>query len=142
VGGHTLDLVFSLGLDVDHIRCEDLLISDHTFIFFNLSVKTDPMCLKTSLRRSHIITQSTADQFAAHFCCDNNTNMIDLELLIQSFNQHCSTLLDIVAPLKDRTRAICNTSPWITDAVCCLRRKCRRTERPLGWKCIAFISKI
>ncbi len=39
---HTLDLVFSLGLDIDRICREDLLISDHKYIFFDLSVNADP----------------------------------------------------------------------------------------------------
>ena len=32
-GGHTLDLVLSLGLDVSSIHCEDMLITDHKCLF-------------------------------------------------------------------------------------------------------------
>lgn len=55
-GGHTLDLVFSLGLNIDHIHCEDLLISDHKCIFFDLSGNADPCVLRMSCPR--IITLS------------------------------------------------------------------------------------
>lgn len=63
-----------------------------------------------------------------HFCCDINTNLY-VEFFMQSFNEHFTTLLDKVAPFRDRTRAICSTSPWMTDAVCSLRPKWGRTER-------------
>lgn len=39
MGGHTLDLVSTLGLDVDLSSCEGLLIRDHKFIFLDLSLQ-------------------------------------------------------------------------------------------------------
>lgn len=46
VGGHTLDLVFSLGQDTDNICCEDLLmIRYYICIFFDPSVNRVPASL-------------------------------------------------------------------------------------------------
>lgn len=44
-----------------------------------------------------------------------------------------STYIPINIPVRItqlcwRTRAVCNTSPWMTDFVCCLIRKCCRAE--------------
>lgn len=47
----------------------------------------------------------------------------------QAFNDHCTLLLDKVAPLKTREISSVNTSPWMNDAIRSLRRVCRRTER-------------
>lgn len=128
IGGHTLDLVFSLGLDINNICCEDLLISDHKCIFFTLSATAEPLYPVTTLR-SRIITQTTAEQFSAQFCHEFNADFNNVEFLVQSFNKQCSALLDKVAPLKVMSRATNNSSPWVTDAVRRLRQMCRRSER-------------
>ena len=128
IGGHTLDLVFSLGLDINNICCEDLLISDHKCIFFTLSATAEPLYPVTTLR-SRIITQTTAEQFSAQFCLEFNADFNNVEFLVQSFNKQCSALLDKVAPLKVMSRATNNSSPWVTDAVRRLRQMCRRSER-------------
>lgn len=60
-GDHTLDLVFSLGLNVSYTWCEDLLISNHKCIFFDTSENIESFCVKkkkkncapASLPRTH-----------------------------------------------------------------------------------------
>lgn len=69
-----------------------------------------------------------ADQFSVYFSCDLSLNINNIEFLTLSYHEHCSTILDKIARIKARTRVIYNTSPWMMDAVCCLRWKCCRTE--------------
>lgn len=101
--------------------------------FFNLSTSliftADPPFQKRQTRR-RIITQTTVEKFISRFSSDNITmGNNDVELLTQSFNNLCSSVLDEVAPLKSKSKPICNPSPWVTDDVRCLRRSCRSTER-------------
>ncbi len=46
VKGHTLDLVFSIGLNVNHVHVEDVHISDHYCVFFDLDCSVDPLTPK------------------------------------------------------------------------------------------------
>ena len=86
--------------------------------------------------RPCIITTSTIDQFSVCFFCNFNSYSIDVEFLAQSFNELCSTLLDQVAPLKVRTRAIVSTSPNFiyiaplkTEFTKCFDRQSRRAQQ-------------
>lgn len=72
--------------------------SDHKSVFFNVSVSVDHLPPKRTVC-SQIITENTAIQFIEHFNCVSFENFNDVEGLTQSFNGHCSVVLDIVAPL-------------------------------------------
>lgn len=61
--------------------------------------------------------QEGVDRFIEHFCCNMTTDVKDIELLIESFNDQCSMLsVGLVAPLKTRTRAVSKTDPWMSDS--------------------------
>ena len=40
--GHTLGLDFSLGLNIAHVCVEDVCVSDHSCVFFDLVFPLDP----------------------------------------------------------------------------------------------------
>lgn len=44
--GHMLDLVFSYGVNINNVCIEDVLISDHNCIFFDLMCDEDPLTAK------------------------------------------------------------------------------------------------
>ncbi|KAF7229196.1 transcript variant X3, partial [Nothobranchius furzeri] len=61
--GHTLDLVFTLGSNADSVCPEDVYISDHHCIFFNLSVSASPT-LARRMVSSRFLNESTASNFS------------------------------------------------------------------------------
>ena len=134
--GHTLDLVFSHGLNIDNVCIEDVFVSDHKCILFNLVCNEEPLPAK---RRScsRLINQLTVEKFLAAF--DSSTVLIsnDVDVCAQAFNDQCTLLLNKVAPIKIRESPSVNTSPWMNDAIRSLRRVCRRTERL--WKATQLI---
>ncbi|XP_070404923.1 uncharacterized protein [Nothobranchius furzeri] len=72
--GHTLDLVFTLSLNADSVYPEDVYISDHHCIFFNLSVSASPPPARR-LVSSRFLNESTASNFSAAFdppCSSDN----------------------------------------------------------------------
>lgn len=87
--GHTLDLVFTLGLNIDFICTEDIFISDHRCILFNLSfhLSLSPIPHVVS---SRILNSSTAVKFSDAFNLVSPYN--DIHLLTNLFNNHCLSI--------------------------------------------------
>ena len=111
IRGHTLDLVFTHGLSIDSICSEVLPITDHSCVLFNLSFKLDSLPSK-SLKCSHILNHLTAGQFSATFNPSAELfPQADIDCLVESFNSHCSTILDNVAPYKLQPVPSINSSP-------------------------------
>ncbi len=75
-----------------------------------------------------MINQLAVENFSA--ALDSSSVLIsnDIDATVQSFNEHCTLLLDRVAPFKTLQTPIVNTSLWINDAICSFRRVCRKTE--------------
>uniref|UniRef100_A0A672ZSA2 Reverse transcriptase domain-containing protein n=1 Tax=Sphaeramia orbicularis TaxID=375764 RepID=A0A672ZSA2_9TELE len=125
--GHTLDLVFSLGLHVTNVCVEDVHLSDHCGVFFDLCVPLEPKPAPRRAKR-RIITESTAQDFRALFNPSLLNECPDVDEFIQCFATHCSSVLDQVAPVKTNvTRKW--SCPWINENILNLRRTCRKTER-------------
>ncbi|XP_039901842.1 uncharacterized protein LOC120742540 [Simochromis diagramma] len=53
----------------------------------------------------------------------------DVNVLIQSFNRECTSILDQVAPIKTSSALQKKTCPWINESILNLRRICRKIER-------------
>lgn len=85
--GHTLDLVFSLGLNIDQLSVMDISVTDHCCILFSLSVDMDCLpCYPMSQRR--IISDSTVVKFTELFDPSSFDDCCDPEFFLQSFNNH------------------------------------------------------
>lgn len=87
--GHTLDLVFSLGLNIHDACVEDVHVRDHSSIFFNLLFYLDPSSPKLMVQR-RIINQDAAGRFSAMF--DPRMARGDLDSRTLSFNDQCKLL--------------------------------------------------
>lgn len=134
VKGNTLDLVFSFGLEVTDLIIEDMVITDHKSIVFNISFKPD-CAAGTHVKRSRIINSLSAERFCAAFdnslVVNSNPMCNNIDALVHSFNSHCSDILDTVAPFKTCTVRTLNKTPWLNEDTRSLRRKCRCMERRL-----------
>lgn len=87
-----------------------------------MSFAISPVCLtppcQEKLLCSCIITQSSTEQFISRFCCEFETKGNDVaELLICSFSDYCFSILDVVAPLKIKSKSIRSLLPWMIERV-------------------------
>lgn len=66
IKGHTLDLVFSLGLNINQLTVVDYPVSDHCSILFDMSLNMAPSaCHVVSNRR--IFNETTISDFFCSF---------------------------------------------------------------------------
>lgn len=93
--GHTLDLVFTIGLNIDCLFSEDIFISDHHCIYFNLSF---PVLFSPHRRviSSRFLNSSTSGVFFDIVLSPSN----DVNSLVTNFNDSCAFILDNVCPEK------------------------------------------
>lgn len=127
--GNTLDLVFTTGLKINSICTEELTVSDHYCVLFNTLFDND-VVLGKRVKCSRVINSLTANKFASKFDSNIvNPSHVDIDLMVNSFNTHCSSILDEVAPMVTRKLLAVNHSPWLNENIYNFRRKCRKVER-------------
>ena len=85
VKGHTLDLVLSIGLNAN-VHVEDVHISDHYCVFFNLECSVDPRPPKIKVERQ-VISPDAAERFSALFDPAKLIGCYDVDVFIQAFSQ-------------------------------------------------------
>uniref|UniRef100_A0A3P9JCY3 Reverse transcriptase domain-containing protein n=1 Tax=Oryzias latipes TaxID=8090 RepID=A0A3P9JCY3_ORYLA len=125
--GHTLDLVFSLGLDIKQLRVKDSHISDHCWIFF--SVISPRPSLPTPVRmQRRILSQNVSDRFTDLFDANSFNHFNDVDSFMYSFNSHCETILNTIAPVRQSVSSK-KSFPWINAEIHSFRRLCRKIER-------------
>ena len=66
IRGHTLVLIFKLGLNIDSICSEKLHVTDHECVMFNLSCNLDSLPSKC-VKCSHILNYLSAEKFSVVF---------------------------------------------------------------------------
>uniref|UniRef100_A0A8C2BXZ1 Reverse transcriptase domain-containing protein n=1 Tax=Cyprinus carpio TaxID=7962 RepID=A0A8C2BXZ1_CYPCA len=125
--GHTLDLVFSLGLEIVNVCVEDVHVSDHSCVFFNLNFPRDPPPLRIKAQR-RVINQDVAGKFATLFNPCQLRGCSDVNVYAESFNSQCLAILDEVAPMKSNTVSIKKPCPWINASIQSYRSKRRKIE--------------
>ena len=128
--GHTLDLVFTLGLTINSLSLIDL-VSDHKCILFDSYIQATAPDLKRTVC-SRIFNNQSASNFASIFSDLYDFQPSNVNDLVNNFNNLCSFALDAIAPFTTRTVAATKSSPWINDAILSCKRECRRAER--RWK--------
>ena len=131
--GHTLDLVFTLGLNINNLHLGEFFLSDHKYILFNIDfiAEIEPTKRPTS---SRTLNSSSAERFSSVFS-ELSKDMIlptDTNDLVTCFNRRCLSALDLVAPLKTKKLRVGAPSPWLNDDIRSLKRECRKVER--RWK--------
>ncbi len=130
--GHTLDLVFTLGLSLNSPQIIDL-VSDHKCIIFDsLSQSTLPNQKQTI--QSCIFDEHSAARFSAILSDLLNTihNSSNINETVNRFNDQCPLAFDTIAPYKSRLAQTVNPSPWMDDAIRCHRRERRKFKQ--RWK--------
>lgn len=102
--GHTLDIVFTLGLTILSLPVEEMGISDHVCIRFSTMFHNVP---KVQLPASYscTINSSTASShayLALAFSChiEVHSSCLSKDKLINQFNSTCVDILNSVAPFK------------------------------------------
>ncbi len=138
IHGHTLDLVFTLGLTTPTLTVEDLGISDHLCVKFSTTFYSDSTP-KLPPSYSHVISSSTASQFTEAFLSSTPrpsdvppSSPLLTEKLVAQLNSTCVNILDSIAPLKLR-KPKNKTHSWLNnDNIRALRQLCRKAERK--WK--------
>ena len=111
--GHTLHLVFTLRVEISFINNLDKTISEHKCIVFSC----EPRAIERISPRSsctRIFNGVSAPKFCAifdgHYLCTND--------LAEHFNSICLFSLDIIPPLKIRTKSSEKKPPWIKKNIC------------------------
>ena len=130
VKGHTLDLVLSIGLNAN-VHVEDVHISDHYCVFFNLECSVDPQPPKIKVER-RIISPDAAERFSALFDPAKLIGCYDVDDFCQAFNSQCLEILDKVAPTKSNLLSPTKSCPWISEYIHRFKRNCRKMK--LLWK--------
>lgn len=96
LGGHTLDLVFTHGIDIENVDSKDLCVTDHKFVLFDICflLESQPSC---HMKCSSFIKETSAVSFS-----DSGIVLKDgfVDAFLRSFNNHCTSVPDKVAHLK------------------------------------------
>lgn len=128
--GHILDLVLSTGLDIEQLMVEDVLISDHYCVSFNLSnmvIIAPP--ISRVVRQRRFINQAALDGFSVYFDPSSLAKCSDTQSFMNCFHTQCLETLNTVAPVKHCTRPVKKPLPWMNIKTGNLKRLCRKTER-------------
>ncbi|XP_026011883.1 uncharacterized protein LOC113014514 [Astatotilapia calliptera] len=129
IKGHTLDLVCCSGLTPSICTADELLISDHLLLSFNvhmtLSVINNPRII--SFRN---IKNINLDILSSAFSsCLSSNNLAIQEDLVLFYNHSLSSILNSLAPQKTRTVLFSHSAPWYTPELRLLKAKGRQLER-------------
>ena len=117
--GHTLDLVFSFGLNIANVCVEDVCVRDHSCVFFDLTIPLDPPPPKMRAKRC-FINEDVVRKFSVLF---------DPYSLVGFSDADCLDIIDEVAPLNLSNVSHKNHCPWIYEPIKNLQRNCRKVER-------------
>lgn len=138
--GHTLDLVLSLGLALSTVELLDELmvlgVTDHKALVFNAPLPRPPDNHLASIR-SRVFNSKSASAFCNAFLSfpspspSGQLNNADINVMVDSFNYNCLTILDSIAPYRTRTPKS-NPNPWLNEHTRSVKRKRRIAERK--WK--------
>lgn len=134
--GHTLDLVLSRGVPVGELTIENMGLSDHFVIMFNVTfvgLRSDPVPVG---RRVRTINAASASKFSDQYkalipVIKNNPSTQGIEELVSDFNMGCNHILDSIAPWK-QVKSKTVSQPWLNVDSRVLRQKWRQAER--RWK--------
>lgn len=128
--GHTLDLVITTNDEMVSNLCPFFdLPSDHASVTCKLNMPRPP---RVQVRRKHRkVYAINTDKFKEdiqHLGFITNPPSA-LSMLVESYNNELSSLLDKHAPLQDRTISIRPHAQWFSDDLRVLKKEKRRFER-------------
>uniref|UniRef100_A0A3B1IUE7 Reverse transcriptase domain-containing protein n=1 Tax=Astyanax mexicanus TaxID=7994 RepID=A0A3B1IUE7_ASTMX len=118
----------NLCLDINEIL--DVAVSDHYCVFFTVSIYLNKRVRNNNLTKKRYIKASTANDFINIL---NNTPILyedlDINEMVDIFNSKIRSVLDLVAPEREKRISLTKKTPWKTEQLQQLKRKCRKAER-------------
>lgn len=93
--------------------------------FLNLSFPLDPTPVKCRIVKP-VITQDVAQKFSDLF---NPSLLRDCPDVATCFNNHCSVILKVAAPIKPAFLPLTKLTSWINESIRKSKRNCRKVER-------------
>ena len=83
---------------------------------------------------TRVFNEHSASQFCRDFNeqCFPIPEVTDTNYFLNSFNQLCSSTLDVIAPVKPRSNLKIRKQPWLNESCRACKRNCRKAERQ--WK--------
>uniref|UniRef100_A0A3P9J3F2 Reverse transcriptase domain-containing protein n=1 Tax=Oryzias latipes TaxID=8090 RepID=A0A3P9J3F2_ORYLA len=85
--------------------------------------------LSPLISQHRVLGQNVADGFIELFDMNSFKSFYDVDSFMQSFNSHCKSILNVVAPVKMKIASSKISFPWINEEIRCSRRLCRKVER-------------
>lgn len=136
--GHTLELVFTLGMSLNSLNKTEF-VSDHKCNTFDAPLLPISITQKRTIH-SHIFNEHSAATFSSFFCSLANcpTVFTNVNDLVCWFNEVCPSAFDASTYTSGAVPVI-NTTPWINN-IRQQRREYRRAKRQ--WKVQKFIISI
>ena len=129
--GHTLDLVISKKDNplITEIKIFNPVISDHCAVHCNLRIQ------KLHFTKKKLYYRKLRSLDIESFCADNLTSpllqdqAVELNALVDQYDNVLRSLLDLYAPLKRRTVTLRPSAPWYKPEVVVQKNIRRRLER-------------
>ena len=134
--GHLLELVITRPTDfVSNVLVGDLF-SDHKIVTFNLQTgKVLPEEFKVNSRNyKGIDMQSLKKDITSSFENAAVSKVLNLDMLVTSYDEILSDIIDKYAPLKTKFVQVRPKAPWMTSEVINERRIKRMLERRWGYR--------
>ena len=129
--GHILDLIFTKGLNIFNVIVTDIALSDHSCIFFDMSISPVTQILSETITKRHF-NENTNALFMEAISLAPTTTPISTSVndRLQDFNSKIKKAIDVIAPIRVKSISGKQKAPWRTaPAVKEQKRKCHKAER-------------
>ncbi|KAK7915506.1 hypothetical protein WMY93_011267 [Mugilogobius chulae] len=137
--GHILDLVCATDIPIHKVSCQNLHISDHLAITFEISVPTAAPKAKRKItfRNLKSIEKSAVSALLTTklSSCPPPESDNPSEL-VTYYNNTLSSCLDELAPIKTKTVSFTHTAPWYTPELRRMKSRKRQLERLSKKSCL------
>ncbi|XP_024910450.1 uncharacterized protein LOC112486878 [Cynoglossus semilaevis] len=129
--GHTLDLVCCSGVTPLDLTADELPITDHFLLTFTvnltLSIRKTPRVI--SYRNIKKINPTTLTTTINSSSLLNIHSLSTLDDLVSNYNTGLHTILDTLAPLKNKSVSFTVSAPWFTPDLRLMKARGRQLER-------------
>uniref|UniRef100_A0A8C6LBK5 Reverse transcriptase domain-containing protein n=1 Tax=Nothobranchius furzeri TaxID=105023 RepID=A0A8C6LBK5_NOTFU len=128
IKGHSLDLICCSGLTPSNCSANDVNISDHFFLSFNIplcSLRTKPI-RHISFRNIKNINPDTLSSIINTISIPSSASP---DHLVSHYNSTLHNILDSLAPVKTLSVSFTNSAPWFTPELRQMKAKGRQLER-------------
>ncbi len=127
--GHTLHLLISRDLNISSIVVNDVALSNHFCIFFDILISVTTESRSVSVRK-RCINENTSVLFMKSISLTPSISADSVDLLLDSFNSKVKNVIDDIAPIKVSKKTGRQKSFWRkSTAVQSMKRQCRKAER-------------